>query len=44
LNKWCGDGFDSLWIREATLAPHEHIAIATAILFLSQMEILRTYE
>ena len=43
LYKWCEVGIDLLWIRDATLVPHAHIAIATAILFLSQMAILRSH-
>ena len=41
-NKWCEGGVGLLWIRDATLVPHAHIAITTAILFLSQMAILRS--
>jgi hypothetical protein len=35
------DVVDSLCIKNATLVHHEPIAIATAIMFLSQMAILR---
>lgn len=40
LKKWSGDGVDLPWIRSATLVHHVDIAIATTILFLSQMAIL----
>ena len=41
LNELCGDGVDLLWIRIAMSASHADIARATAILFPSQMAILR---
>ena len=43
LNSWCKEGVDLLWIRNATLVLHAHIAIATANLFLFQMAILRSH-
>jgi hypothetical protein len=42
-NKWCGDGVALLCIKNATLVLQAHIAIATAILFLSQIAILRSH-
>jgi hypothetical protein len=42
LNKWCRDGIDLQWIRNATLVLHASVAIATAILFQFQMAILHS--
>lgn len=43
LNKWCGSGADLLRTRKAKLVLHASIAIAMAILFLSQIAILRSH-
>ena len=43
LNKWCGSGDGLLRTRNAKLVLHASIAIAMAILFLSQIAILRSH-